>query len=157
MIKSIKTQYTPSLPSLPKRRRSYKANRDKVFHKILLPFIQAPTRMEDLEKIPFCNWSVPRIDDYGLACRIGQEYAAHFVQNLKDDPSMAPNNILADIARSINFDDDCDAKGYWVGFFTELSYYLMEGAQKIDVFKELDKRLVEAAKNCADDDEDIES
>ena len=155
MIKSIKTQYTPSLPSIPKRRRSYKANRDKVFDVVQLPFVQAPRCMEDLEKIPFCNWSVPRIDDYGLAIRIGQEYAAHFVQNLKDDPSMASNNILADIARAINFDDDSDAKGYWVGFFTELSYYLMQGAKKIDVFKELDKRLAEEARNCADDDEDI--
>ena len=157
MIKSIKTQYTPSLPSLPKRRRSYKANIGKVFDVIQLPFVQAPRCMKDIEKIPFCNWSIPRIDDYGLACRIGREYAAHFVQNLKDDPSIAPNNILAGIARAINFDDDSDAKGYWVGFFTELSYYLTQGAKKIDVFKELDKRLVEEAKSCADDDEDIES
>ena len=155
MIKSIKTQYTPSLPSIPKRCKSYKANKDKIFDVILLPFVRAPQCMKDIEKIPFCNWSIPRIDDYGLACRIGREYAAHFVQNLKDDPSMASNNILADIARAINFDDDADAKGYWVGFFTELSYYLMEGAKKIDVYKELDKRLAEEERLCEGDDEDI--
>lgn len=155
MIKTIKTQYTPSLPAIPKRCKSYKANKGKIFGTILLPFVQSPTCMEDIEKIPFCNWYVPRIDDYGLACRIGQEYAAHFVQNLKDDHSVAPNNILADIVKAINFDDDSDAKGYWVGFFTELSYYLMNGAKKIDVFKELDKRLVEDARKCMDDDEDI--
>ena len=155
MIKSIKTQFTPSLPSIPKRCKSYKANKNKVFDVILLPFVQAPTRMEDLEKIPFCNWSIPRIDDYGLACRIGREYAAHFVQNLKDDHSVAPNNILADIARAINFDDDSDAKGYWVGFFTELSYYLTQGAKKIDVFKELDKRLAKEERLCEGVDEEL--
>ena len=37
--------------------------------------------------------------------------------------------------------DETDAKGYWVGFFSELSQYLMQGSKKINVFKELDKRL----------------
>ena len=155
MIKSIKTQYTPSLPSIPKRCKSYKANRDKVCDVILLPFVQAPTCMKDLEKIPFCNWSVPRIDDYGLACRIGQEYAAHFVQYLKGNPSAALNSVLSDIAQAINFDDDSDAKGYWVGFFTELSQYLLAGAKKIDVFKELDKRLAKEERLCEGDDEEL--
>jgi hypothetical protein len=148
------TKYAPSLPAIPKRRRSYKINRDKTFQKVLLPFQLAPRCLKELNKVPFCNWYVPRIDDISLACRIGQEYAAHLVQYLKDDPSVAPNNILADIVQDIDFDDDSAAKGYWIGFLTELSFYLMEGAKKVDVFEELDKRIAEYERLCAEDEED---
>jgi hypothetical protein len=144
------TRYAPSLPVIPKR-RGYKANRGKVFNPVQLPFERGPRCLEEIESVPFCNWYVPRIDDIGLACRIGQEYAAHFVQNLKDDPSVAPNNILADIVRDIDFEDESDAKGYWIGFFTQLSSYLLKGAQHIDVFAELDKDIAEEERMCADD------
>lgn len=151
------TKYSPSLPNIPKRRRSYKINKDKLFQKVLLPFQRAPRCMKEIHEVPFCNWYVPRVDDFHLACRIGQEYAAHFVQYLKDDPSVAPNNILGDIVKDIDFEDQSDAKGYWVGFFTELSFYLTEGVKNIDVFKEMDKRIAECERLSAEDEEGIES
>lgn len=147
-------KYSPSLPNIPKR-RNYKANKDKIFQKVLLPFQLAPRCMKEIHTVPFCNWYVPRIDDYHLAVRTGQEYAAHFVQYLKDDPSVAPNNILSDIIRDIDFTDHSAAKGYWVGFFTELSTYLVKGAKRIDVFKELDKSIAEEERHFAElDDEE---
>ncbi|WP_074976048.1 hypothetical protein [Nitrosospira multiformis] len=145
----------PSLPSIPKR-HGYKANRNKVFNPVLLPFELAPRCLQELGKIPFSHWHVPPIDDYGLACRIGQEYAAHFVQSLKDDPAGVPNNLLSKIVQDIDFTDKSAKTGYWVGFFTELSRYLLIGAQRIDVFKELDRSIEEDEKACAAEEEEGE-
>lgn len=147
------TKYAPSLPAIPKR-HDYKANRGKVFGPVKLPFERSPRCVEELDKIPFCYWYVPRIDDIRLAHRIGQEYAAHFVQYLKDDPAVAPNNILADIVRDMDFEDESDAKGYWIGFFTELSFYLMKGAKRVNVYNELDKRIAEYERLCVENEED---
>ncbi|HVW66020.1 MAG TPA: hypothetical protein VHB01_13515 [Nitrosospira sp.] len=143
------TKYAPSLPAIPKR-YDYKANKGKTFGPVKLPFERSPRCIKEIGKIPFCYWYVPRIDDYGLACRIGMEYAAHFVQFLKDDPSAVPNNILGHIMRDIDFEDDSDAKGYWVGFLTELSQYLLKGTKRMDVFAELDKDIAEEKRACAD-------
>jgi hypothetical protein len=146
---------TPSLPSIPKR-HDYKANRNKIFNPVLLPFELAPRCLEELGKIPFSHWHVPPIEDYALACRIGQEYAAHFVQSLKDDPAGVPNNILSKIVQDIDFTDKSAKTGYWVGFFTELSRYLLIGAQRIDVFKELDRSIEDDEKRCAAEEEEGE-
>lgn len=134
------TKYAPSLPVIPKR-HDYKANKGKMFGPVQLPFEHVPKNLNEITSVPFCHWYVPRIDDYGLACRIGMEYAAHFVQYLKDDPSAVPNNILGHIIRDIDFEDDSAASGYWAGFFTELSRYLLKGAKRMDVFAELDKQI----------------
>lgn len=146
------TKYSPSLPAIPKR-HDYKGNKGKTFGPVQLPFERSPKCIKEIESVPFCYWYVPRIDDYELACRIGMEYAAHFVQYLKDDPSVGHNNILSHIVRDIDFDDE-SAKGYWVGFFTEISQYLLQGAKMIDVFKELDKRIAEEGRFCAEYEED---
>jgi hypothetical protein len=143
------TKYAPSLPAIPKR-YDYKANKGKTFGPVQLPFEHGPKCLEELGRVPFCHWYVPRIDDYELACRIGMEYAAHFVQYLKDDPSAVPNNILGQIVRDIDFDDDSDAKGYWAGFFTELSRYLLKCARRMDVFAELDKQIAKEERIRAD-------
>lgn len=146
------TKYAPCLPAIPKR-HDYKANRGKIFGPVQLPFSRLPKCIKEMESVPCCHWYVPRIDDYELACRIGMEYAAHFVQYLKDEPDAVPNNILGYIARDIDFDDDSDAAGYWVGFFTEISRYLMKGAKRIDVFAELDKQIAKEERACADLDD----
>lgn len=151
-----KTYFAPSLPAIPKRRHNYKANRGKIIDVIPLPFEHGPRSIKEVGRVPFCSWYVPRIDDYGLACRMGQEYAGHFVQYLKDNPESVPNNRLGNIAKDINFEDDSDAAGYWVGFFTELARYLLIGAANMDVFKELDKSIAEDERRCADDEEDEE-
>jgi hypothetical protein len=84
-------------------------------------------------------WHVPSVDDYGIACRIGREYAAHFVQHMKDNPHEAGNNFLGHIAASINFDDESDAKGYWVGFSEHLERFIFMAAKHVDVFDDLDQ------------------
>lgn len=144
---------TRSHPSIPQR-HDYKANAGEIFDPVLLPFELAPRCLEELGKIPFIHWHVPPIEDYEMACRIGQEYAAHFVQSLKDDPAGVPNNNLSKIVQGIDFSDESAVKGYWVGFFTELSRYLLKGAQHMDVFGELDKQIAYEESLFAEDDEE---
>ena len=137
MIKSIKTQYTPSLPAIPKRCYNYKEHRQEIYPTNTLPFTTFPRSQSD--KTPLCFWSVPPVDDYSLACRIGREYAAHFIQYMKDNPDSVEENTLGHISKSINFNDQSAAKGYWVGFFSHLERFIFRGAQRVSVFGDLDQ------------------
>lgn len=157
MANQTKTQYAPSLPPIPQRCYSYKANRNKVFDPIPLPFVRLPRCFKEVGEIPVCQWYVPQVDDYGLACRIGQEYAAHFVQYIKDNPESVPNNHLGGIIRAIDFEDESTSKGYWVGFITELSRFLLVGMKRIDVFEELDRGLAEEEKVIAGNDSEADN
>lgn len=84
-------------------------------------------------------WRVQPTDDYVQACEIGREYAAHFVQYMKDNPGAAGENTLGHIAAAIDFADESRAKGYWVGFFSHLERLIYEKAQQLDVFAETDR------------------
>ena len=84
-------------------------------------------------------WQVKPIDDYTQACILGNEYAAHFVQYLKDNPNEVETNILGRIAKDINFNDESCAKGYWIGFFSYLELQLYKRAKKRNVFRDLVK------------------
>jgi len=87
--------------------------------------------------VKFNNWDVPPTDNYGLACNVGREYAAHFVQYLKDNPSVVGSNLLGRIAADIDFKDKTAAKGYWVGFFAHLECLIHAQSKNIDVFADL--------------------
>lgn len=80
------------------------------------------------------KWDVTPTNDYVNACDAGREFAAHYVQHIKDN---GPGNLLAMIAADINFKDETGAKGYWVGFFTHLERLLFSQAQRMDVFGDL--------------------
>jgi hypothetical protein len=99
-----------------------------------LPFVFRPKRGFKNAS----NWRVPPTDDYGLACEIGREYAAHFVQFMKDNPYWVGFNRLGEIVSAIDFKDESGAKGYWVGFFSHLERLIYATAQRIDVFADVD-------------------
>ncbi|WP_341674960.1 hypothetical protein [Niveibacterium sp. SC-1] len=98
-----------------------------------LPFVRIPRRVREQS----CYWRVPPTDDYGLACDIGRECAAHYVQYLKDNPRAAGMNTLGRIAADIDFRDEGGAKGYWVGFFSHLERLICAQANRMDVFEDL--------------------
>lgn len=100
-----------------------------------LPFVYRPKRGFKNAS----NWRVPPTDDYGLACKIGREYAAHFVQYLKDNPCWVGSNTLGHIVAGIDFKDETGAKGYWVGFFSHLERLIHAQAQRMDVFADVDR------------------
>jgi hypothetical protein len=122
-----------SLATVPAR-RDYKPE-VKPASLSALPFVYRPKRGFKNAS----NWRVPPTDDYGLACEIGQEYAAHFVQYMKDNPYWVGSNTLGAIVSAIDFKDESGAKGYWVGFFSHLERLIYATAQRIDVFADVDK------------------
>lgn len=90
-----------------------------------------------IDELPFVSktkgrllnfWDVPQDLDYGEACIKGREFAAHFVQYLKDNPGCAGSNYLGFIARDIDFGDKSETSGIWVGFFTYLEHMVSDFA-----------------------------
>jgi hypothetical protein len=119
--------------------------------------VSSPTRQEykpvanesSFSKLPFVdspkhgfknasNWHIPPTEDYGQACQIGREYAAHFAQYLKDNPDMCGANSLGLIARDIDFENTSGAAGYWVGFFSHLERIILTQTQSMDVYADVD-------------------
>ena len=87
-----------------------------------------------------CLWLVNRhITDPDKATLIGREYAAHFAQFLKDNPTQAGSNLLGRIAAEIRYNDPTAASGYWIGFFSYLERLIAERAAQCVVFDELDR------------------
>lgn len=74
-------------------------------------------------------WSVPPAECYSVACIVGTDYAAHFLQYLSDNPKKVGMNLLGIITSSINFSDESDSKGYHIGFFSELESALIYGSK----------------------------
>jgi hypothetical protein len=129
----VKAQ-THSAALRPPARREYKpVGNESSF--LALPFVHRPKQ----ESKNASNWCVPKIGDYRQACDIGQEYAAHFAQYLKDNPDMCGANSLGHIAMDIDFMDESDAKGYWVGFFSYLERLIFAQTQWMDVFGDVDR------------------
>ena len=99
-----------------------------------LPFVNWPGRKG--KKAEHSNWSVPAVDDYVMACNLGREYAAHYIQYLKDNPGCM--SVLGHIAASINFEDRSNTVGCWVGFFEYLERLLIAQARQMNVFEDVD-------------------
>jgi hypothetical protein len=100
-----------------------------------LPFMYAPCR----GSYDVNMWFPPKIDDYTEACLVGAEWAAHFAQFLKDNPSDAGTNLIGHIAEAINYKDTSAVKGYWVGFFCHVERLILRAAKDIDVFDDIDE------------------
>ncbi|SBS29110.1 hypothetical protein MSP8886_01442 [Marinomonas spartinae] len=83
------------------------------------------------------NWAVRPTSNYRKANRFGREMAAHFLQQLKDDPDNVGAGVLGHIAGDIDFQDKTATKGYWVGFFSYLERHLYRSAKRCDVFVDL--------------------
>lgn len=87
--------------------------------------------------LPNSNWAVPPASNYRDANAFGREMAAHFLQQLKNDPDHVGAGVLGHIAGDINFQDTTATKGYWVGFFSHLERHLYASAKRCDVFADL--------------------
>ena len=144
-----------SKSSSTRRRKAVKSSRARGSkNEIAIARRQFPRRREYLPKPPdwtalpfivhsrsqWTEWSVPPVKDYGIACYAGREYAAHLAQYLKDTGNVGAN-LLGHIASSIDFADDSEAKGYWVGFFSYLERLIYFGAKSIDVFGDVDSLM----------------
>ncbi|MBC3864342.1 hypothetical protein H8K32_19785 [Undibacterium jejuense] len=123
------------LSAIKAARRNYKPEIKHVSFEVL-PFVR---KLKRSSKKAYNNWDVKPTDDYGVACSIGTEYAAHFAQYLKDNRCMAGSNLLGHIALDIDFSDTSPAKGYWVGFFSYLENLIYEAAREIDIFSDVDE------------------
>ena len=135
--KSAMRQYLGArsgIESIRPARRNYKPGEKRV-SMADLPFVYRPRRGFKNSS----NWRVAPTDDYGMACEIGREYAAHFTQFLKDNPRVVGSNMLGNIVEDIDFSDKSCATGYWVGFFSQLERLIFISAQLVDVFADVDK------------------
>lgn len=135
-----------SIVSVPLRRRYLPAA--DITSPAELPFVQQRRRGAAITSY----WHLPPVADYGQACALGREYAAHFAQFIKDNPAWTGANLLARIARDIDFADESPAKGCWVGFFAQIERLLHAGARLTDVFADVDQvnaqvAGIEAARN----------
>jgi len=128
----------PATPQAAPSRRDYAATLVPApLHE--LPFVARGPRGHPV----LDSWNVPPIDDYGLACKIGTEYAGHLIQYLKDNPYWVGSNVLASIVASMDFTDESAAKGYRVGFFAHLERALYAYALRANVFAGVDTVLAE--------------
>ena len=100
-----------------------------------LPFISSP-RYYQKQGDPRCGtlWRVPRTGDYEHARTVGQRYAAHFAQYLKDNPASVGHNLLGRIATDIDFHDASAKRGYWIGFFSFLEQLIYAQATQQSAF-----------------------
>ena len=132
---------TPSEADTAAKRRDYRSSDpDKPMPLDALPFVSQKENGRTRGRPK--RWDVPEVADYGEACAKGSEYAAHFIQYLKDNPFWVGSSLLGGIAADIDFNDDTAAKGYWVGFFSHLERYIHSASRFVDVFGDL-KRVQE--------------
>lgn len=99
-----------------------------------LPFLSFP---EEYETKRTRYWNVPHADNYFDATCRGYEYAFLFIKFLRDYPNdTVETNLLGQIASHIDFKENDNRKGYWVGFFGYLEKVLYEQARVMDFGQE---------------------
>jgi hypothetical protein len=113
-------------------RRDYKPHKSYITS-LALPFVSCP----DNSVRNINRWNVAKADSYESAKRLGLEYGAHFAQYLKDNPGTEGLCNLGLIAAAINFSDESESQGYWVGFFSYLERLVTAAASQVDVFEEV--------------------
>jgi hypothetical protein len=112
-------------------RRDYKPHRSYITS-LALPFVSCP----DNTVRNINRWNVAKAESYDAAKRMGLEYGAHFAQYLKDNPGAEGLCNLGLIAAAIDFSDESESQGYWVGFFSYLEKLVAAAAIRVDVFEE---------------------
>lgn len=98
-----------------------------------LPFTQGGEFGE-----PLRAWVPAPVSSYSEACLLGAEYAAHWLQFVKDGGSGSYVYTLASIVQGMDFADEGAAKGCIVGFFAHIERALRGAVQGVDVYQELD-------------------
>ncbi len=86
---------------------------------------------------PVHYWAVDPVDDYSDGCKLGTEYAAHYLQYLQDNHQPSIGTLLTQIVKDIDYTNP-QTKGQWVGFFSFLEGILIERARKMNVWATVD-------------------
>ena len=79
-------------------------------------------------------WVVPQVHCYAAANATGEQFAADFIQLLKQNPEWAGAGTLGRIARDMYCNGDETSNGVPVGFWSLIERVLIMGAQRIDVY-----------------------
>lgn len=87
---------------------------------------------------PLKAWAPSKVTSYGDACLLGMEYAAHWLQFVKDGESGNYVYTLERIVRDMDFADASDAKGCIIGFLAHIERVVRRAVPYIDVYQELD-------------------
>ncbi|PHV09651.1 hypothetical protein [Chitinimonas sp. BJB300] len=123
-----KRKVKPVVPSMPDRRLYWTA--DGIGRMAWLPFVHMPKRSRRGASM----WKVTPTEDYEVAYPIGTEYAAHFVQFLRDNPARAGGGLLRQIMADADLNDESGARGYLDGFIHYLELLLYHQAHTMDVY-----------------------
>lgn len=117
-----------------------------------------PGRPCDMVELPFVHktkgapmnsWTVPAVGCYGVACQIGEAYAAHLAQFLKDNHAVGGvHGTLAQIVRAIDFQAPSPQHGYWVGFFYYVEKLIIAAAKDMDLSSDIQQMGLQFARIC---------
>jgi hypothetical protein len=131
------------VPPLPARRDYKNLPKGTLFTS--LPFM-GWRKEDEPKKTKNCinHWRIPPVGDYGRACAIGYLYGAHFAQWLIDNPRVVGSSVLAEIAMSIDFGEESNTKGIWVGFFCQLERLIVAGTQISNFWEDANREAARA-------------
>ncbi len=115
-----------------------------------LPFVRKQEHANNSRST--CYWAVDSVDDYGDACDLGMEYAAHYLQYLQDNSSAPLGTPLNWIVRDIDFNNP-KQRGIWIGFFSFIQKILTDRARTMNVYATLDAINARHDAICAEIDE----
>lgn len=102
-----------------------------------LPFVAVTLDAAGQER--FSLWDVPVTEDYGQACRMGDQFAGDLIQYLKDNPVMAGSNIIGRMVEHMAAHPVGTAMhGYEVGFWCSLEVALGRFAAQHDHWAVID-------------------
>jgi hypothetical protein len=122
----------PPAASAPVDRRTYEP-RLETATLADLPFTQGGEFGEPLQA-----WAPAKVKTYGEACLLGAEYAAHWLQFVKDSGGKHYVYTLGGIVQAMDFEDASAAKGVIVGFFAHIERVVRGAVQCFDVYEDLD-------------------
>ena len=77
-------------------------------------------------------WAVPQIDCYGTANVVGAQYAADWIQFLKQNPEWVGGGTTGQIAREMHGATSAD--GVSVGFWSLIEAALVAGSARVDAY-----------------------
>ncbi len=119
-------------------RRSYKPEL-KYQPLSALPFVYRPgRRARKAQDAQPSNWHVPAADDYSVAYAKGCEYAAHYLQFIKDNPDLQGANTIGAILQDMDYRDNSNNAGYMVGFLCYLERVLYAQSLRMDAYLGVD-------------------
>lgn len=99
---------------------------------IQLPFVADLKTSPRLKKR--CFWVAPEVQSYAAANVIGEQFAADWIQFLKQNPIWIGAGTTGHIAKDMYCPTTTAAPGVASGFWALIEQILMVGAQHVDVY-----------------------